>query len=717
MVKKVVPNELKTHLIDQMIESVSEPANTIYYAFVGDHTSSGATEEDVVQPTTSQRDLNVDTYRKMIFGKKIDPGDMFAMIPRHDWNSGDIYDIYDDQDVYLSEKPFYVVVDESEYKHIYKCLFNSDGNPSVIQPVFGDVYYDSLLYEEGDDYYETSDGYQWKYMYSIDSTTFSKFATDKWIPVQANTTVERNAVAGKIDVIKVEDKGKNYNNSISGRFTLSDVKINGDPLLYKLPDNASQVQDFYANTIISLTSGKGAGQWARVTESYVQNNIGVIAKIEESFNPEPDATTNWEISPEVKVSSDGTQLENCIARALIDGEAANSIYKVEIIEPGSGYNFATAEVLVGTIGIANSTNRSSGDIISPTTAIVRPIIPPQGGHGANSAIELGATALCIYTEFNGDESISNGGIANLVPTDNSFAQFGIIRDPKFANVEIYFTKLSDGLEGSDGQFIEGETVYQLEKLKLHGHVVCEDGNTQVLCTETDAGYDEFLRGGEFIYIRDPNVTTSNYISTVDSVGNSTLIQLSDELPFNSSLADIYIARVVASGTVNQIIDSRSFYLKNCSVRFRKDEVIIGTSSYATAVISGIDVNDSFAAQEDSEFSFNTFNQMTRAIGSINGTFIEDEIVYQGSSLETAFARAYCHTQEDTSTLNITDILGTFDTAYPIKGYTSEATVDAPWNKYSGDLDQTSGTIIYLQNDVPIERNPDQTEEVRIILEF
>ena len=53
----------------------------------------------------------------------------------------------------------------------------------------------------------------------------------------------------------------------------------------------------------------------------------------------------------------------------------------------------------------------------------------------------------------------------------------------------------------------------------------------------------------------------------------------------------------------------------------------------------------------------------------------------------------------------------------IIGEESESSMAISFTKYSGELDSTSGTIIYLQNDIPVSREENQSEEVRIILEF
>lgn len=174
MPKQIVPNAFKTHMLTQLVESINESANTSYYAFVGDHIADGDTLEDVAQPTGSRRQLVTEPFRNMIFGKKISRNDVRLIAKRYDWTANTVYAMYDDVDDKLDQKKYYVLVDEIAFRHVYKCLYNAGNTASTAKPLFADVQYDPDV-ESGENYYETSDGYIWKYMYSIDSDTFKKF--------------------------------------------------------------------------------------------------------------------------------------------------------------------------------------------------------------------------------------------------------------------------------------------------------------------------------------------------------------------------------------------------------------------------------------------------------------------------------------------------------------------------------------------------------------
>jgi hypothetical protein len=656
----------------------------------------------------SSKTLNIDTYRNMMFGKKIMNDDMKIMIKRYDWAADTVFASYDDEDINLLDKNFYIMTDEGEFKHIYKCLDNANGAPSIAQPVFNDITFD-----DSDNYYETSDGYQWKYMYSINSTQFAKFATQKFIPIVANTEVESSAKNGTIDVIRISSEqrlgaditlnGKFYNNYLTDRlFTLPDIQV-GNTVQYRLPSDASTVSGFYGNTILHLVSGTGAGQYRRVLNSNNINN-DILIYLESAFLIEPDNTTRYELSPEVKIVGNGTETITAVARAVINANASNSVHRVEILDPGSNYSFATATILNGVPATAEGT--SVGDLVIPTAASVRPIIPPPGGHGANTAIELGGTALCVYTRFSGEED----GYASV---DNSFAQFGIIRDPLFANVEISFVKPSDNLEGSDGQFVE-EKIYQFRKIKLEETVDTQSSNNIFVASSNTALFNAYLSPGEFVYIKNDLSPQLNYLSEITQVINATSFSCKDDCLWGENDSSLYLAKVIARADVNLLLSSSTITLKNVYGKIVKDELVIGNQSFAVANVQHIDINNKY--ESPSNYEFDVFTQYTRCEGTVSGQFIKDEVVFQGSDINDPNFKARVHSSNN-SVVYLTNITGTINTAQQLAAVSSGAILSPPFNKYDGDLDATSGSILYLQNDIPVSRANNRSEEIRVILEF
>ena len=73
-------------------------------------------------------------------------------------------------------------------------------------------------------------------------------------------------------------------------------------------------------------------------------------------------------------------------------------------------------------------------------------------------------------------------------------------------------------------------------------------------------------------------------------------------------------------------------------------------------------------------------------------------------------------------LNLTRVEGDFQTAgNEITGDSSGSVFEkVPGDLLDvtyGDLDPNEGSIIYIQNDIPVSREQNQSEEIRVILEF
>ena len=717
MAKTLVPAEFKTHIIDQLLESITETSNTAYYAFIGDHETVASTIEEVNQPLENVKKTNPLLFRNMIYGKRLTASDIRFVVNRNNWTSGTIYAMYDDEVTELQDRNFYVVVDEDAYKHVYKCLYNNNGAPSVYQPLFQDAKYDAELYTVGDDYYETADGYQWKYLYTIDSTTFSKFASQKYIPIVANTVVEDNAVEGAIDVVKVDSAGKNYNNYLISKFALNDFNRIGSNFndygfsaastVYKLPSGANQTTNYYQNTIIYITSGTGAGQFKRIIRSVeIQALNGVFIELEANFSTIPDFTSTYEIYPEVLIVGDGNQTKDAVARAIVDRTNANNpILKVDVLERGANYSYATAVVRKGTEATDNA-----GIPIEVTDAIVRPILPPQGGHGANTAIELGAKRLSFYSKF-------SRGEAGIVEPTNTFAQFGLIRDPQFANVEIYYTD-------EQGFFLEDEKLQQFTQLQLAGEFTSSTslGATIVASVEQDFARD--FKAGDKLLLK---TATQQHMVNIVAGSNTSTITI-DETPVFADSANVtcnaYYVEIQAEGTITNtnppaVNGAKAVLIDNVSPEFSKDALIYGVNSKTIATVQGIDINNRISS-EFADYTFDIFNQMLRIEGTITGgDFVEDETVTQGSS--SAQLHSVTEVSGSKKIISLTNVVGKFRADTAITGSLSGAlcspTAIDTLDITPGDIDPNTGSIIYLQNDIPVDRSENQSEEIRVILEF
>jgi hypothetical protein len=182
---------------ESFIQEVS--GNAYYFAVGNPFPWSDENNADVSVDTTQA--IN-NFKRNIVFGKRIKPDSIINLVTRYFWSSGTVYAQYDDADEHLYEKAFYVL---NSYNDVYKCLFNNNGAYSTSEP--------QMVQTAS---FKTSDGYIWKYMYSVSSANNSKFSTSLFMPVEPNTAVSSAASNGAIESIFVTNPGSGYTGYISG---------------------------------------------------------------------------------------------------------------------------------------------------------------------------------------------------------------------------------------------------------------------------------------------------------------------------------------------------------------------------------------------------------------------------------------------------------------------------------------------------------------------
>ena len=228
------------NLANSFIGDVRDTRNS-YYVFAGrpqawPNDSSPPAASDSVEQTS------LSVYKDLLFGKLIANSDVYALVPRYNWTSNTVYTAYDQNDADLFDKQFYVMNDQYQ---VYKCIFNNKGANSTVQP--------RLTSATGT--FATSDGYIWKYMYTVDSAANTKFTSASYIPVNTNANVSGNTVSGTIDAFKVANSGSGYAVNETG-FVFKLI----DRFTLQLPSTSSANDNFYTKSSIYLKSGFGAGQ-------------------------------------------------------------------------------------------------------------------------------------------------------------------------------------------------------------------------------------------------------------------------------------------------------------------------------------------------------------------------------------------------------------------------------------------------------------------------
>jgi len=197
----IITNRMRIKNADKFLDTVS--SDSVYF-FIGRTQPWANSDTSIVTPVASEND-QVLAQQKMIAMKLIAASDTSHAVTRYNWTSGTTYAEYDDQDSALTTKQFYVLTDDF---NVYKCLKAGSG-ASVVKPT-GTTYTVNA---------EESDGYIWKYMYTLSGTSTDKFLTNTFMPVQTLTgaddgsgqwDVQDQAVDGAIYRIKVTNGGSGY---------------------------------------------------------------------------------------------------------------------------------------------------------------------------------------------------------------------------------------------------------------------------------------------------------------------------------------------------------------------------------------------------------------------------------------------------------------------------------------------------------------------------
>lgn len=740
---------------------IRDLANSQYYVFTARHTPSITSYPQTITDSVNETEYQI--FEELIFGKLVTTNDVKQMVDRYDWVSGTVYTAYDDADANLYTKNFFTVSYENGAYHVFKCIQNAGGIASTSQPKLSETAAD-------DESYMTADGYYWKYMYSVDSTTFSKFATTAYMPIVVNTSVTEFSTNGSINSILVTSGGNNYVSFSSGYFT--NISIGGNILIHGI-SNGSANTGFYTGSAVYIASGTGAGQVRSIIDYNVIANSYQIT-VDSAFTPQPDLTSAYQIAPKVNVLGDGYG-----AKAISIVNGINAIDRVEVISGGYDYTYANVNITGNT-----------GTVLT-NSAVARAIISPRGGHGSNILSELNGNKVGISVTFANSES-------NTISITNDYSTIGILKDPLFANIELTCNTtvgfqvgetviqnignntainsfISQDLRYSynvgnytslqltaTSALVTNDAVRQTSPSAATGVVINKTGNT--LLVRADAG--RFTAASTIFKILTP--TTNNVINTV-STGFSDYV-------FGRDSSNTLFAYVDANNTISVSINGEkhinkailpsnttasSFTVNSTAIKFFNRPLsntdiilinryvtntlmanaqysIIGTvqSSNSTVIklnnvagnfVTGLSIVGANSATVANVTSVNgpstIFVQTTKLTGTYNvGSmpFVIDDYCQQDTPGANG-AYGYINNIETADSITydfyLTGVKGVFEaggkylqSADSTKIATISAIRPADLVKYSGD-------ILYAENINPVIRANNQSEQVKLVLKF
>ena len=250
----IITEKFRTHNAKQFKEDFGESASSTYIFIGRSHPWTDDTSPPVPINGTSEE---MDSFSDMLSMKKVSTADVSHALTRYDWTTGTNYDEYAHDYSSSNTSPgttannlfsakFFVLTDDY---NVYKCIRtgrNSSGVvvASTVKPTGTSAT--ALVYTSDTG---ASEGYIWKYMYTVSAADTIKYVTSDFIPVKtlgAKTAVsgtgtngqlgssadndssslwdvENSATAGAIYHVRVDNGGSGYTPG-----TYTSVPIDGD---------------------------------------------------------------------------------------------------------------------------------------------------------------------------------------------------------------------------------------------------------------------------------------------------------------------------------------------------------------------------------------------------------------------------------------------------------------------------------------------------------
>lgn len=214
---------VRKNLINLLVSDVNA-GNDKYYIGIGKSDTFNATDT----PTTPVNTLREEMIARSNLQSIKLVADCTTVVERYNWARGGIYTAFSDTVDNIPEaNPYYVVTEDNE---IYLCLQQGkDLNGITVTSTVKPSYTDAGV--AANQAFETSDGYRWKFMYSITAVRSFAFQSAGFIPISKvdwsspgdssglnafqlqQLSVQRAAVPGQIIGVKINNAGSTYTGS------------------------------------------------------------------------------------------------------------------------------------------------------------------------------------------------------------------------------------------------------------------------------------------------------------------------------------------------------------------------------------------------------------------------------------------------------------------------------------------------------------------------
>lgn len=391
----------------------------------GGTTTANTSDTDAPTPTDTLEAIN-EARQQLIGLKLVTDADVSHVVPRYDWNAGAEFVAWDSTDPAIFDKAFYCLT--ADFK-VYKC---------IVAPVSGGVsdvptHTDAAITA-------TTDGYYWKYMYTILAADSEKFLTNSYMPVKTLTEQTKGTVAATIS------------NSTTFTLDFENPRIQVGQIITATGTGSNVTAD---TTVVSV-SGKTIVASANIT-GLADGNIvtfGNFLSTDSKFLQQQSQLTSRALGSvggieRLKLISGGTGYTSANTGLVITGDGSG------LATPGTiNANYITGGAFTSDIILTGDAATSQADTVGTnfsvaqatvtssdagaSGAVFTPIIAPRGrpgfstasangGHGTDPVFELGGFYVGLNVQISGT---TDTAIANT----QDFRQISLIRNPLIGGV-------------------------------------------------------------------------------------------------------------------------------------------------------------------------------------------------------------------------------------------------------------------------------------------
>ena len=433
----IITDKFRIHNSEQFKEAFSESSGNTMYLGIGrpqafatstradSRTNNEGSDTSPVTPADNQNAQHF-PFDDMLAAKKIAASDTTFVIPRRNWTTGTVYDIYrHDYGEYatgttsaitsnsgastLHDATFYVL---TAARNVYKCLDNNGNSTSTVEPTGTDV---TIL--------STADGYKWKYMYTLSASEQANFLSTDFMAVTTNSTVSSAAVDGAVNIVKIKTAGSGGTDG-----THTGIAIRGDG----------------SGGVCSVTVTSGAVTAVTVTTPGTGYTFGTIsnaqivaagatglsgAELDVIIEPKGGHGKNAVEELGGFYVMMNTSLEGTESANTGDFTVANDFRKITLIrDPNSGGSAATATTLRATKAVELTGVSGSyvvdEKITQATTGAVGKVVEYDSTNKLLYYIQTrhndeGVDSNGNQTAFSGNNVITGAGGATGTPTSNT----------------------------------------------------------------------------------------------------------------------------------------------------------------------------------------------------------------------------------------------------------------------------------------------------------